>query len=314
MFYIQLRQKPEVSYIEEETMAVATENSIPYHIDRVDQREFPLDNQYSPIGDGEGVDIYVLDSGIFYEHKEFGNRAKFGGYDPMDEYNGENLKGRDCRGHGTHVASNAAGETFGTAKKANIYSIRVLGCSNTAPWSVILKGVDYAKKIIPARGRPAVVSMSIGGYYTQSVNDAVQNLYKSGIPVVVSAGNDASDACIKSPASAPDVITVAGSADGDELYPYTNYGSCVDIFAPGYIVKGAYLKCRNCYRFISGTSMSTPMVSGAVAIMLEKQPKLTPDEILDQLIAVATNDTLNFDIIPPDYIDSTPNQLLYIPG
>ena len=123
----------------------------------------------------------------------------------MDEYNGENLKGRDCHGHGTHVASNAAGETFGTAKKANIYSIRVLGCSNTAPWNVILKGVDYAKKIIPARDRPAVVSMSIGGYYTQSVNDAVQNLYKSGIPVVVSAGNDASDACIKSPASAPDV-------------------------------------------------------------------------------------------------------------
>ena len=171
--------------------------------------------------------------------------------------------------------------------------------------------MDYVKKIIPARGHPAVVSISSGGYYTQSVNDAVQNLYKSEVPVVVSAGNDASDACIKSPASAPDVITVAGSADGDELYTYTNYGSCVDIFAPGYIVKGAYLKCRNC---ISGTSMSTPIVSGAVAIMLEKQPKLTPDEILDQLIAVATNDTLNFDIIPPDYIDSTPNQLLYIPG
>ena len=106
-------------------MAVATENSIPYHIDRVDQRELPLDNQFSPIGDGEGVDIYVLDSGIFYEHEEFGNRAKFGGYDPMDEYERENRTGRDCYGHGTHVASNAAGMKYGTAKKARIYSIRI---------------------------------------------------------------------------------------------------------------------------------------------------------------------------------------------
>ena len=258
-FLIQLQEFPEVKYIEEETVAVATETSIPYHLDRVDQRELPLDNNFHPIGDGEGVDIYILDTGIFYEHEEFGNRAKFGGYDPMDEYREENMEGRDCHGHGTHVASNAAGRDYGTASGAIIYSIRALGCSNFAPWSVIIAGLDYAMRIIPVRGRPAVVSVSIIGSYTQSVNDAVQNLTKIGIPVVVCAGNDARDACLQSPASTPDAITVAGSADGDELYPDTNYGPCVDIFAPGHIVKGAYYRCRDCSVVDSGASYATPI-------------------------------------------------------
>jgi hypothetical protein len=309
-----LQEFPEVKYIEEETVAVATKTSIPYHLDRVDQRELPLNNNFLPIGDGEGVDIYILDTGIFYEHKEFGNRAKFGGYDPVDEYKEENMEGRDCDGHGTHVASLAAGRNYGTASGANIYSIRALGCSSSAPWGVIIAGLDYAMRIIPVRGRPAVVSMSIGGSYTQSVNDAVQNLTHNGIPVVVAAGNGASDACLYSPASTPEAITVAGSADGDELYPGTNYGPCVDIFAPGHIVKGAYNRCRDCYITKSGTSMSTPIVSGAIAIMLQRQPKLTPDQIRHQLISFSTNDTLNFDIIPVDFNSSTPNRLLYIPG
>ena len=311
---IQLQEFPEVKYIEEETVAVATETSIPYHLDRVDQRELPLDNNFHPIGDGEGVDIYILDTGIFYEHEEFGTRAKFGGYDPMDEYSEENMEGRDCHGHGTLVASNAAGRNYGTASGATIYSIRVLSCSGPGAWSVILAGLDYVMRIIPVRGRPAVVSMSLRGSYTQSVNDTVQNLTHNGIPVVVAAGNDASDACLWSPASTPGAITVAGSADGDELYPATNYGPCVDIFAPGHIVKGAYYRCRDCYKFDSGTSLSTPIVSGAIAIMLQRQPKLTPDQIRHQLISFSTNDTLNFDIIPVDFNSSTPNRLLYIPG
>ena len=255
-----------------------------------------------------------MDSGIFYEHEEFGNRAKVSGYDPMDEYNGENMKGRDCRGHWTHVASNAAGETFGTAKKANIYSIRVLDCTGFGPWSVILEGMDYAMRVIPARGRPAVVSMSVTGSYTQSVNDAVQALYNSGVPVVVAAGNAASDACMWSPASAPNAITVGGSANSDGLYSRTNYGSCIDIFAPGHFIQGADYKCSDCYRFSSGTSLAAPFVSGAIAILLQRQPRLSPDQILQELISLSTNNTLDFDSIPANFTSSTPNRLLFIPS
>ena len=255
-----------------------------------------------------------MDSGVFYEHDEFENRAKFAQYDPMDRHLGENRTGRDCYGHGTHVASNAAGRTYGTAKKATVYSVRVLDCEGFGTWSVILEGLDYAMRVIPTRGRPAVVSVSVTGGYTQSVNDAIKALYKYGVPVVVAAGNYASDACRWSPASAPNAITVAGSAEGDRLYSKTNYGPCIDIFAPGHNVQGANHECSDCYQFKSGTSFAAPLVSGAVAIMLQRQPRLTPDQILYQLISLSTNNTLDTDSIPANFTSSTPNRLLFIPG
>ncbi|CAI8040290.1 Proprotein convertase subtilisin/kexin type 9 [Geodia barretti] len=151
------------------------------------------------------------------------------------------------------------------------------------------------------------------GGYTQSVNDAIQALYKSGVPVVVAAGNYASDACMWSPASASNAITVAGSAEGDRLYSKTNYGSCIDIFAPGHNVQGANHMCSDCYQFKSGTSFAAPLVSGAVAILLQRQPRLTPDQILYQLISLSTNNTLDTDSIPANFTSSTPNRLLFIP-
>ena len=232
----------------------------------------------------------------------------------MDEYLRENRRGGDCYGHGTHVASNAAGETYGAAKKATIYSIRVLDCENRGPWSTTLSGLDYVMRIIPARGRPAVVSMSLSGSFTQSVNDAVQALYRSGVPVVVSAGNGASDACRETPASAPDVITVAGSANGDGLYFATNYGSCVDIFAPGDRVRGADHRCNDCSQFLSGTSFSAPIVSGAIAILLQRQPRLTPSQIISRLVSLSISNRLDFRVIPVNFRSSTPNRALFIPG
>ena len=249
-----------------------------------------------------------------YNHEEFGNRAKFSGYDPMDEFLNETWHGGDCHGHGTHVASNAAGVKYGVAKKATLYSVRVLDCNNRGAWSVILYGMDHAMQIIAERKRPAIVSMSLAGPSTRFVNEAVNILHSSGIPVVVAAGNNDLDACRFSPASAPNAITVGASADGDELPYFTNYGSCVDIFAPGADILGASHRCSDCSQIWDGTSFACPLVSGAAAILLQQQPLLTPDEIFKQLVSLSTNNALNFSTIPFPYSELTPNRALYIPG
>ena len=195
---IQLQEFPKVKYnYWRADSSRSGRNLYSLHLDRVDQRELPLDNNFHPIGDGEGVDIYILDTGIFYKHEEFGNRAKFGCYDPMDEYKEENMEGllRSWHTRGWQCCR----EGLWYWKWSN--HIQYPYCSGSEAWGVLLAGLDYVMRIIPVRGRPAVVSISIGGSYTQSVNDAVQNLTKIGIPVVVSARNDARDACLQSPAS-----------------------------------------------------------------------------------------------------------------
>ena len=252
---------------------------------------------------------------MYYEHEEFEGRAEYPGFDPVDNVTDSYEQGSDCHGHGTHVASLAAGRVYGAAKKARIYSVRVIKCYGGGPWSIVVSGINYAVEKASETGRPSVISMSLGGRYTHSVNLAVANAANGipGVTVVASAGNYFSDACNRSPASTPEAITVGSSTIENQLSYFTNIGPCIDIFAPGSYIYAASYSCETCYTYKSGTSMAAPLVSGVVAIMLGRQPQLTPAEVHQLMIDNSIKDSLNFSnnhIL----LDTTPNRLLHIQG
>ena len=260
------------------------------------------------------VYLYI---GINYDHCEFdGYRAIYTGYDPADNYYGTNQNGRDCHGHGTLVASLACGKYYGVAKKANCYSVRVLGCSGLAPMSLLIDGLNSAATIITSNNphRPSIISMSLNGPYSVAMDNVSTSIVNRGIPMVAAAGNDRRSACYYSPASAPGVITVAGSAPGDDVYYTTNGGPCVDIFAPGSNVTGANYECNGCTctRTLSGTSMATPLVSGTIALYLQEQPLLTPFQIKQKLIEDCLKNLLNYRYLYYSLQDTTFNCLLHI--
>ena len=316
----QLRRWPEVDYIEEEHMAYSTQSAqIPWHLDRIDQRPRTPNYFYQPIATGAGVDVYIVDTGINYNHEEFESRAIYAGYDAVDAYHlnqsrSDQRRGLDCYGHGTHVASLCGGKTYGVAKGVSLLSLRALDCDGRAPWSVILDALDFVARTVPQRGRRAIVSMSLGGGYFQTINDAVKRLYSLGIPVIVAAGNERSDACAYSPASSPYAVTVGGTRSGDGLYVNTSYGSCVTILSPGQDILAADYTCNNCSKFLSGTSMATPIVSGVAAMLLQREPSLTPADLKAKLVATATIGAIDFSGIPVQYRSVTPNKLVYTPG
>lgn len=316
---------PAVDYIEEEGYAVGVQASPEWHLDRLDQVLPRLDHRYWPIGDASGVDVFILDSGIEYEHEEFEYRAKYAGMDPTDDYNTNfpeapvpRRYGRDCHGHGTHVASLCGGKTYGTAKKVTLYSVRVLNCNNAGPWSVVLRGIDFAVGMAERTHRPSILSMSFSGDRYTVVNNAIHSaLDNRGVHVVMASGNGMNDACSRSPASTRRAITVGGTRQGDGLYllgPGTNFGACVDIFAPGERILAADWTCRNCSRFLSGTSMSTPIVSGLAAIRLGREPLLSADDLKKKLIEESVKDAISYEGMPERLRAVTPNRLAVIQG
>ena len=206
---------------------------------------------------------------------------------------------------------------FGTAKKVTLYSVRVLGCQNSAPWSVVLDGLDFVSRIIQSRMRPAVITMSLSGSYHQSVNNAVRELHRKNIPVVTVAGNEETDCCNYSPASSPHAITVAGTRLGDGLYRIgrgTNYGSCVDLFAPAEQITGASHLCWNCTKILSGTSMAAPMVAGIVAIHLSRTPRISAQQVKERIVNDSLHDVIDYQGMPRRYQSLTPNHLVQIAG
>lgn len=290
------------------TGAVSTEFEAPWQLDRTDQRSLPLDQSYSFTQTGAGVDVYVLDSGILATHEEFTGRVdlarsrNFANDQPPEDVN-------DCNGHGTHVASLAAGTTFGIAKAATIISVRVYDCSNMGPLSQALDGIDWTlQQMRSSGGKRAVINMSFGGPASSLLNDAIQELVDAGGVVVTAAGNDAVDACGVSPASAPAALTVAASTQDDIFAPFSNFGACVDIIAPGAAVPGAGIGCDTCVRTLSGTSMATPVTAGAAAAYLQRNPDASVSQATRDLKCSATADAIRE--IPSR---SQVNLLLYSP-
>ncbi|XP_077987934.1 extracellular serine proteinase-like [Glandiceps talaboti] len=302
----ELRWLEEVEYVEEdEEMELA---KLPVGLDRIDQENLPLDGKYQPpLGDGAGINVFVLDTGILLDHRQFKGRAK-AFIDLVDD----GLDGNDCHGHGTHVAGIIGGETVGVAPGVTLHSARICDCR--------MKGANGARMItaldeIAAADMPnTIVSISISGGKVVAVNEAVERLSEKGFIVVVAAGNGERDACLNSPASSQSVITVGATTSEDVFASYSNYGSCVNILAPGSDIYSAHSSSPNAFTTKSGTSMACPHVSGVVAKLLQYDNTLDLDEIKSILLDFAGKDLIDMSVIPEDFRADTPNVLLRVPS
>jgi serine protease len=234
-----------------------------WHLDRIDQKTLPLSlTQFKINHNTSNVDMYILDTGIDIYHPEFSNNKITWGANFMDDIN------RDCHGHGTHVASLAGGKELGVAKNVNLIAVKVLGCEGWGSYSAIISAVEWVMAQAKVTKRTSIINMSLGGPVSEALNSAVRAAKKSGVHVVVAAGNEDDLACNHSPASAKEIITVAASDSSDNRASFSNHGSCVDMYAPGVNVAGAWP--NNQYKSISGTSMASPVAAGILAVYLSK--------------------------------------------
>jgi subtilisin family serine protease len=295
-----LRNNPSVASTEADTYVRATDVQLkPPHwgLDRLDQRTLPLDSAYVFGNTGSGTHAYIIDSGIRASHTEFGGRAQ-GVFTAIADGRGAD----DCTGHGTRVAGLLGSTKYGVAKGVKLYALRVFDCSDNGMVSGAVAALDW---VVKNGLRPAVVNMSLGGPTSASLNAAVASASSAGIVVVVAAGNSATDACSESPASAPAALTIGATSKIDEQSTYSNWGSCVDVYAPGNNLRTTSIGTDTTTSLFSGTSAATPIAAGAVALYLTANPSAAPTQVTEAIVANATIGVLRL------LGAGSPNRLLY---
>lgn len=293
-----LQRDKRVVYIEQDRVVSidATQTNATWGLDRVDQRDRPLDGSYTYNASGAGVNAYIVDTGILLSHNDFSGRAN-AGFTAINDGNGTN----DCNGHGTHVAGTVGGSTWGVAKDVELWAVRVLGCNGSGTNSGVIAGVDW----VAANAQlPAVANMSLGGGSSTALDDAVRSAISSGVTFVVAAGNDNANACNGSPNRVAEAITTGSSTSSDSRSSFSNWGSCVDIFAPGSSITSTWINGNNSTNTISGTSMAAPHVAGAAALYLAANSTAAPTEVFNALVSNATTGRLSS-------LNGSPNRLLY---
>jgi aqualysin 1 len=281
-----LRHNPAVDYIEADgvVQASVTQTGATWGIDRIDQANLPLSTTFTYLSTGLGVHAYIVDTGIRFTHTQFAGRAT-SGYDAVDGGTAD-----DCNGHGTHVAGTVGGTTYGVAKGVSLVAVRVLDCNGSGTTAGVIAGVDWvANNAI----KPAVANMSLGGGANTTLDNAVKNAIAKGVTFGIAAGNGnflgiAQNACNYSPARVPEAITVGATTSTDARASYSNYGSCLDIFAPGSSITSSWYSSDTATNTISGTSMATPHVVGVAALYLQTNPTATPAAVSSALTSGAT--------------------------
>ena len=280
-----------------------TQTGATWGLDRIDQTKLPLSGTFTYTNTGAGVTAYVIDTGIRTSHAEFGGRAR-SGWDFVDDDDVAN----DCNGHGTHVAGTIGGTTYGVAKGVDLVAVRVLDCVGSGLWSEIIAGIDFVTADHDA-GEPAVANMSLGGGANLAVDLAVRNSIADGVAYAVAAGNSNAPACVFSPARVPEAMTSGASTNTDAKASFSNWGSCMDWFAPGQSIKSAWATGDSATNTISGTSMASPHTAGVAALYLQSHANASPATVHKSIASAAT--TKRISGIDRRFYPGTANLLLF---
>ena len=276
-----LRSHPDVVLVEPDGImrAVVTQPNATWGLDRVDQAALPLSGSYTYAGTGAGVNAYIIDTGIRTTHVEFGGRAS-GVFTSINDGQGTN----DCAGHGSHVAGTVGSAKWGIAKQVNLYAVRVLDCAGSGTTSGVIAGVDW---VAANAIKPAVANMSLGGSASTALDQAVRNSITSGVTYAIAAGNSNANACNSSPSRVTEALIAGATTITDARSSFSNFGTCLDLFAPGSGITSAWNGSDTDSLTISGTSMAAPHVAGVAALYLQTQPNATPAAVAGALTANA---------------------------